>query len=192
VTSEVAAPIECRNAALGYIENPKAAKGQPTGAEGPAGAGAIESFRTWECRDTGCLAPDFETFTAENFGESNNGAAPPRISRSMKLEDKEGIRVKVGNMQLLQSCREANGKSTEASIPCFSIEKAEAERIATFPAELTPGVKNRKKIGIEPSELVWDAGAGSLNCGALYVEAFHKSLKFEGYENEELIATKDG
>jgi hypothetical protein len=180
-TSEVTAPVECRVAAGGFVED----------SEGEVGRGAIETFSTYDCASTSCLAPDFETVTAENFGEANDGTTvSPRVRWPTELDGKEGIRVGTRGMQLFISCREPEGAPTEASIPCFSIEKAEAERIATFPAELTPGVKNRKKIGIEPSELVFDAGSGQLNCAELFPMAIHKSLKFEGYENEELITTK--
>jgi hypothetical protein len=126
---------------------------------------------------------------AETSTSPSSSSVGQKQRRCHQFAIEGGIGVHVHRMEERITCREPSGRVTEAGSTCAAYPVKEAEERGVTVGEVIPVVKSRKKIGVEPSELMW--GGAALSCADSRV-FFHHALKFEGYENEEEITTRDG
>jgi hypothetical protein len=183
LTAEGVPTTECQNAVGGYVENPKL---------GGAGVGATESFNAYNCKNAGCNAVgDFESVQARNgngehetsttqgpFGNGNQVKWPSVLTEAVTGE----IRTDSSNVSVLVGCREPSGELvTGLDVECFTD--------ATH--EQTPLDSNGTGIGNHPSKTTFDEKSGGLNCSGAFTGKTGKALKVMGYNEQEIIETKN-
>jgi hypothetical protein len=179
---ESGAAIECQNVVGGYVENPKG---------GGAGVGMTELVNAYNCKNAGCNASgDFESVQARNgngehesssqgpFGNGNQVKWP-----SVLIEPEAGeIKTNISNVSYFVACRESSGELVPGlNVECFTD--------ATH--EQTPLDQNGTGIGSKPSKLTWAEGSGGLNCSGAFTAKWGKAVKLMGYNEQEIIETKN-
>jgi len=176
---------ECQNAVGGFVRNPKGGAGE--GPNGGPGEGVTESFNAYNCKNSTCLAPDFESVQALNAnGEHETSSEGPfgtgnQVNWPSVLEESGGvIRTNSKNVNVLVGCRESSGGLVAGTfVECFTEPGVD---------EQTPEDENGSSANV-PSKTNFGAGSGNLNCSNAFKGATGKGLKVMGYNESEVIET---
>lgn len=107
---------QCRTVAAGYIENPKGT-GTEVGEKGPAGAGQILSFNSYECQQKSCeegIAREYGALGYKGVGflAAYNFPWSVKLQGSETIEEKLGAKPDAGTGQSWGKPSPANRKPT--------------------------------------------------------------------------------
>ena len=193
---QIAASTTCENIAGGYVENPSG---------GGAGIGATLRFATYNCTNAECPAGEIEIAGKKFEKEFEVVSVPQKFPWPSVLTEAEAgiIRTESKGVQVELACM-AHGLTRAAAGEGGSKGAGENEQFV-LPAGGPPTVtcitdethkqepQNEKgpNSGPNQSKLVFNAGAGALNCaGGAFAGKTKESLHIMGYKASELITTK--
>jgi hypothetical protein len=192
----VALPTTCENIAGGYVENPSG---------GGAGIGATLRFATYNCVNAECPTGEVEIAGKKFEKEFEVVSNPNHFPWPSALEENEPgvIRTNNTNVEVQLACM-AHGFSRSAAgeggttgageneqfvLPTGGNPTVTCETDATH--KQTPKNEKGSNAGPNQSKVVFDAGAGALNCaGGAFEGKTKESLHVMGYKASELITTK--
>jgi hypothetical protein len=182
----------CDNSAGGYIENPIG---------GGSGAGKILRFATWNCTNGECPAGEIEVGGKKYEKEFEIIYPLQDFPWPSVLAEEAGlVRTNYADVVMELGCfahgltraaageggSKGAGENEQFVLP--SGGKATETCVTDETHILAPKEEKGTNSGANPSKLVFDEGAGKLNCaGGAFEGKIRESLKVMGYKGSELI-----
>jgi hypothetical protein len=190
---ELAAPTTCEIIAGGFVEN---------AAGGGAGIGATLRYATYNCIDAECPSGELEVKGQKYEKEFEISYPPQDFPWTSVLEEPEAGVVRTNTSHVTQQLAcVAHGLTRAAAGEGGSKGAGEDEQfvlpmggpptvtcVTDETHHWTPQDEKGTNQGPAQSKLVFNAGAGSVNCaGGAFPATTKESLKIMGYKGSELI-----